>query len=195
MSFMRAVQAIQQPGLEPIHSAESGLNEGCLALFQETELRINPPEYDDSDIPMYQYLFHDCVVLHAMMGFAPEPYHLAIQRASAFIYGSIPGGVMRGDGLLLDMDTPNWAEWKEPIEDHDQAMRMIRSCNEMRRKMANFLISGQMERPLKVFGSNRHRWIDPRGRAQNLATVFHVVWSDEEGHLAVAITGAARCRP
>ncbi|HEY3342099.1 MAG TPA: DUF6259 domain-containing protein, partial [Anaerolineae bacterium] len=41
-----------------IHSAESGLNEVCLPLFQETELRTFPPGYGVDTIPLYQYLFH-----------------------------------------------------------------------------------------------------------------------------------------
>jgi hypothetical protein len=89
--------------------------------------------------------------------------------------------------LLLDMDTSNWAEWKEPVEDHASAMRMMRSCNDMRRDMSGFLVFGRMEHPLGTFRSERHRWTDPRGGQQNLANVFHMVWSDDKNHLAVAI--------
>jgi len=185
--FMNELLSIKKPGLEPIHSAEAGLNECCLKLFHETELRIYPPEYNDNYIPLYQYLFHECVVLHAMMGFAPEPYYLALRSATAFVYGEIPGGVLRGDGLLLDMDTSNWAEWKEPIEDHALAMKMMRSCNDMRRDMMDYLVCGQMERPLAQFTSERHRWTDPRGGKQDLANVFHTCWSKAGGAQAVAL--------
>ena len=188
VDFMDALKSVKRPGLEPIHSAESGLNECCLKHFHETELRVYPPEYNPGHIPMYQYLFHDCVVLHAMMGFAPEPHYLAIRAATAFIYGEIPGGVLRGDGLLLDLDTANWANWKEPVEDHPFAMKMLRACNAMRRAMADYLVFGQMERPLAKFKSERHRWTDLRGKPQDLATVFHTCWSKADGAQAVALS-------
>ena len=188
VKFADMLKSITKPGLEPIQSAESGLNECCLKLFHETELRLYPPEYDERFIPLYQYLFHDCVVLHAMMGYAPEPYYLALRSATAFIYGEIPGGVLRGDGLLLDIDTGNWAEWKEPIEDQEIAMRMMRACNDLRRDMPDYLIYGQMERPLQRFKSQRYRWTDPRGRNQDLANVFHTCWSKEGGAQAIALT-------
>ena len=73
-----------------VHSAESGLNEVCLPLFQETELRTFPPDYGVDTIPLYQYLFHECVVLQGMMGNAPEPYHLALRNATNCVLGGNP---------------------------------------------------------------------------------------------------------
>lgn len=186
--FMTELRSISAPGLEVIHSAESGLSEVSLPLFHETELRIYPPEFNNDYIPMYQYLFHDCTVLHAMMGFGPEPYHLALRTAASYIYGTIPGGVLKGDGLLLDLDTGNWAEWVAPVENHDNAMHIMKSCAAMRRsRFASHLVYGKMQRPLENFESGRHIWTDLRGTEQNLASVFQTVWVTQEGEVAAAL--------
>ena len=186
--FTNALRSVTAPGLEVIHSAESGLNEASLTLFHETELRIYPPEYNNDYIPLYQYLFHDCTVLHSMMGFGPEPYHLALRTAASFIYGGIPGGVLKGDGNLLDLDTVNWAEWFPPVENQDEALRMIRSCTAIRRsRFGDYLVLGQMQRPLAGFMADRHRWTDPRGGRQDLACVFESVWQSPQGGTAAAL--------
>ena len=186
--FMNELRAAAHPGLEPIHSAESGLNECCIPLFQETELRLYPPGVNDDVIPLYQYLFHDCVILHAMMGFAPEPYHLILRNATAFIYGEIPGGVLRGDGLLLDKDTANWAEWTDPVENMDNAYRMIRQVNALRRSdMRDFLVYGRMLRPAQSFETAYHSWSDGRNVSHTLAAVFHAVWEADDGRAAMAM--------
>ena len=90
--FMQGLHQISHEMSEPgvVHSAESGLNETCLPLFQETELRTFPPGYGIDTVPLYQYLFHECIILQGMMGNAPEPYHLVIRNAVNCVLGGSP---------------------------------------------------------------------------------------------------------
>ncbi|MCL2814141.1 MAG: DUF6259 domain-containing protein [Oscillospiraceae bacterium] len=170
-----------------VHSAESGLNEVCLPLFQQTELRVYPADYGTDTIPLYQYLFHECVVLQGMMGFGPEPYHLVIKNATNFILGGIPGGVLTGDGTLLDKDTSNWALWEPRVGNNDDALELMRSTLAMRRGAGkDFLVFGRMERPAKVEAIERVTW-NFGGRAHNYAAVFHSAWQSQNGGHAVIL--------
>ena len=158
--FMADLQQISVEMGEPgvVHSAESGLNETCLAWFQETELRTYPPNYGVDTIPLYQFLFHECVILQGMMGNAPEPYHLVIRNAVNGVLGGIPGGVLTGDGTLLDKDTNNWAPWEPKVENSANAFEMIRVVTALRRGPGrDYLIYGRMLRPAGGQPDSNHR--------------------------------------
>ena len=136
---------------------------------------------------MYQYLFHECVVLQGMMGHGPEPYHLVIKNATNFILGGIPGGVMTGDGTLLDKDTDNWALWEPRIENSGNAFSMIRSALAIRRGAGkDFLVFGRMLRPAKVDEIARIKW-DYDGKNNDYAAVFHSAWQSRDGRHAVML--------
>ena len=170
-----------------VHSAESGLNEVCLPLFQQTELRVYPEDYGSGTIPIYQYLFHECVVLQGMMGFGPEPYHLVIKNATNFILGGIPGGVMTGDGTLLDKDTSNWALWEPKVGDSDDAFAVMRNTLSVRRNAGKeFLVFGRMMRPAEVTGIERVKW-NYGERDNDYAAVFHSAWQSQDGRHAVIL--------
>ena len=170
-----------------IHSAESGLNEVCLPMFQQTELRVYPEDYGSGTIPMYQYLFHECIVLQGMMGFGPEPYHLQIKNATNFILGGIPGGVLTGDGTLLDKDTSNWALWEPKEGNSEDALMMMRGALAVRRGPGkDFLVFGRMLRPAEVDGIGRVMWTC-KGKEHNYASVFHSAWQSQDGRHAVIL--------
>lgn len=170
-----------------IHSAESGLNEYCLPLFQETELRIYPPGYNTDIVPLYQYLFHECIILHGMMGNAPEPYHLVIRNAANCVLGGIPGGVLTGDGTLLDKDTNNWAEWDPKVENSNNAFRMIQAVTALRRSPAkDFLIFGRMLRPAEVQDIKDIKW-SSKGQLNKIPAVFHIAWQSPDGRFGVVL--------
>jgi hypothetical protein len=170
-----------------VHSAESGLNEVCLPLFQETELRTFPPGYDTDTIPLYQYLFHECVVLQGMMGNAPEPYHLALRNATNCVLGGIPGGVLTGDGSLLDKDTNNWAPWEPRVEHSGQAFAMIRAVTALRRGPGkDFLVYGRMQRPAQVDEVQTVEWTYS-GRTNRIPAVFHSAWQAPDGRAGVVL--------
>jgi hypothetical protein len=196
-SFMQALHQaageLGEPGV--VHSAESGLNECCLPLFQQTELRTFPPGYPVDTIPIYQYLFHECVVLQGMMGNAPEPYHLAIRNAVNCVLGGIPGGVLTGDGTLLDKDTNNWAPWQPHVEHSEDAFAMIRAVAALRRGPGkDFLVYGRMMRPAQVDGVPVMEW-ESGGRRNRIPAVFHSAWQAPDGRPGVVLanwTGAPR---
>ena len=170
-----------------VHSAESGLNETCLSLFQETELRTFPPNYGVDVIPLYQYLFHECVILQGMMGNAPEPYHLVLRNAVNGVLGGIPGAVLTGDGTLLDKDTNNWAPWEPHVEDQEAALAMIRAVSSMRHGPGrDFLVMGRMLRPAAVDGILIVEWTYG-GRANAVPAVFHSAWQAPDGRGGITL--------
>ena len=181
-------ESAKHDGFEGVaHSAESGLNEVCLPLFQETELRTFPPNYGVDVVPLYQYLFHECVVLQGMMGNAPEPYHLALRNATNCVLGGIPGGVLTGDGTLLDKDTNNWAPWLPHVEDSANAFKMIRAVTALRRGAGkDFLVYGRMLRPAQVNGIPMIEW-KSNGRDHKIPAVFHTAWQAQDGRMAIVL--------
>jgi len=163
-----------------VYSAESGLNECCLPLFEQTELRIYPPGMREDVVPLYQYLYHECVILQGMMGNAPEPYHLALRTAANCVLGGIPGGVLAGEGRLLDKDTNNWAPWEPYIEESDY-YGLIRAVSALRRGPGrDFLVFGRMMRPAEVTDVAKKTWRF-EDRDNTLDTVFHTAWRSPGG--------------
>ena len=172
---------------EVIQSAESGVNEYCLPLFQQTELRVFPPGYGVDVIPLYQFLFHECITIQGMMGNAPEPYHLPIRNAVNCVLGGIPGGVLTGDGTLLGRDTNNWAPWEPKVGNDDDALEMIRTVTALRRGPGrDFLVFGRMLAPAQVEGIETMRWHSDAGE-HRIPSVFHSAWEAPDGRLGVVI--------
>ena len=99
-------------------------------------------------IPLYQYLFHECIIINGMCSVGPEPFSLTIRNALNGVLGEIPGGVMTGDGTLLNRETFNWAAWEPKVGDNDDALEVIRTVTAMRRGPGrDFLVFGRMQRP------------------------------------------------
>jgi len=172
-------------GNEVIHSAEAGVNEAFLSLLQNTELRTFPSGYQDGSVPLYQYLFHECIIFQDMFGRAPEPYHIAIRTALNCVLGGIPGGVLTGDGTLLDKDVIPWAPWGEKIENSDHAFEMIRTVTTLRRGPGKpFLVYGRMLRPIDVSGIQNIEWTF-RGNSYAFPAVFHYAWQAPDGSKGV----------
>ena len=155
--FQDAARAAGETGV--INSAEAGVNECCLPLFQETDLRAYPPGHANDFVPLYQFLFHECIIIQGMMGSAPEPYHLPIRNAANCVFGEIPGAVMIGDGTLLNKDTMNWAPWEPKVGSDEDAVEMIRTVTALRRGPGkDFLVFGRMLRPATVEGILTVEW-------------------------------------
>jgi hypothetical protein len=173
--------------MDVVHSAEAGLNETCLQLFGLTELRTFPPGYDVDVVPLYQYLFHECIVLQGMMGHAPEPFHLAIRNAVNCVLGGLPGGVLTGDGTLLDKDTDNWALWLPHVEKSEDAFEMIRTVAALRRGPGRpYLVFGRMLRPAETTGIGTMAWTS-NGRENRIPAVFHSAWQGPDGRVGVVL--------
>lgn len=183
--FREAANAPDAEGA--IHSSEGGVNEYCLPLFQEADLRVLPPGYNDDVIPLYQFLFHECLVLQGMMSSGPEPYHLEISAAANLAAGVIPGGVLTGDGTLLTRETINWAPWEPKIGDLDHGMEMLRTATALRRGPGRqFLVVGRMLKPAEVTGIPILEW-SGGGRANSIPAVFHSAWQAPDGRIGVVL--------
>ncbi len=140
----------------------------------------------DDFVPLYQFLFHECIVIQGMMGTAPEPYHLPIRNAANCVFGEIPGGVMIGDGTLLNKDTSNWAPWEPKVGSDDDAVEMIRTVTALRRGPGkDFLVFGRMLRPAALEGIPTIEWT--QANAHRIPAVFHSAWQAPDGRVGVVL--------
>jgi len=173
-----------------LQSVEMCCNEYALPLFQQSDSRVRPPGHavEPGDVvPLYQFLFHECIVMHGMMSPGPEPYHLEIANAANGVLGEIPGGVLTGKGTLLDKDTYNWAPWEPTVGDPDRGLDMIRQVTAMRRGPGkDFLVYGRMQKPVAVEGMPTRAWTYG-GRHHSIPAVFHEAWTSQDGRFAVAL--------
>jgi hypothetical protein len=171
-----------------IHSTEMPCNETCLPLFQQSDVRVSPPTSGLADfVPVYQYLYHECAILHGMMSFGPEPVSMAVRSAWNLVLGEITGGVLTGDGTLLNRDTINWAEWEPKVGSDEDSLEMMRTVTALRRGAARpFLVYGRMQRPADMQGIEVRRWERP-GRKHELPVVAHSAWTDPEGRHGVVL--------
>ncbi|MCX7598441.1 MAG: DUF6259 domain-containing protein [Armatimonadetes bacterium] len=179
-------EAIRRGETEVIQSVEMPCNEYCLPLFQQCDVRGQPPDGDtESFIPLYHYLYHECIVMHGMMSVGYEPYALPMRNAYNCVIGEIPGAVMTGDGTLLNRETFNWAEWEPKIGSNEDALEMIRTVTAMRRGPGrDFLVYGRMMRPAKVDGIDRIEW-EYAGRRRQVDAVFHAAWQAPDGRVGI----------
>ncbi len=183
-------EAAGEPGV--VQSSESGVNEYCLPLFQLTEFRLHVPGPGSDDgllshIPLYQFLFHECIVIQGMMGFGPEPYHVPIANAVNVVMGSLPGGVLTGDGSLLDKDTAHFAPWQPRVGNDADGLEMIRTVAALRRGPGgDFLVFGRMQKPGRLREVRRMRWRF-EAREHDLPAVFHALWQAPDGRLGIVL--------
>ena len=186
--FRKAAVDAKAPGV--VHSVEMCTSEYGLPLFEESDSRLFPPGYVSGwgeCPPIYQFLFHECVIMHGMMGHAPEPYHLEIRNAYNCVMGEIPGAVMIGDGTLLAKDTDNWADWEPKVGNNDHALAMIRAVTALRRGAGrDFLVYGRMQKPCRISGVPTLQW-KSAGRRHKTPAVYHCCWTAPDGRYAVAL--------
>jgi hypothetical protein len=186
--FRRAAEAAGET--EVIQSVEMCCNEYALQLFQQSDSRVRPPGHvvETGDvIPLYQFLFHECIVMHGMMSPGPEPWHLEIANAANGVLGEIPGGVLTGAGTLLDKDTYNWALWEPKVGDPDRGLEMIRAITSMRRGPGrDWLVLGRMHKSMPVAGVKTVQWTW-EGKARAIPAVFDCTWESPDGRFAVAL--------
>jgi hypothetical protein len=185
--FKKAARS--SPALQVIHSTEAPCNETCLPLFQECDVRVIPPghvsNYDF--LPLYHYLYHECIILQGGMGMGPEPHHLSTRNACNAVLGEVPGAVMTDDGSLLNRDTGNWAPWKPAVGSHRESLTMLRNVLALRRGPGrDFLVFGRMQRPSRVKGIKIETW-ESNSRVNRIPAVFHAAWEAPDGRLGIAL--------
>lgn len=172
---------------EVIHSTEQPANETCLPLFQECDCRVFPPGYGGTFIPLYHFLYHECIIIQGGMGGGPEPYHLPIRNAYNGVLGEIPGAVMTGDGSLLNKDTFNWAPWEPKVGNDEHALEMMRTVTALRRGVGrDFLVYGRMQPPAIIDGIATISW--QQGERQwHVPAIFHAAWQSPDGRLGIVL--------
>jgi hypothetical protein len=184
--FHRAAADAGQQGV--IQSTENPCNEYCLPLFQECDVRLSLGGSGLADfVPIFHYLFHECIISQGMMSMGPEPYSLPIRNAWNCVWGEIPGAVMTGDGTLLNRDTINWAPWTPKVGNNDDALAMLRSATAMRRGPGRpFLVYGRMQHPARIAGVEVMRW-QKNGHDYAVPAVAHAAWQAPDGRYGVAL--------
>lgn len=185
--FQQAAREAGQKGV--IQSTENPCNDYCLPLFQQCDVRIcAPTSSGPSDfVPIFHYLFHECIVIQGMMSVGPEPYSLPIRTALNGVWGEIPGAVLTGDGTLLNRDTLNWAPWSPKVGSNDDALEMLRVVTAMRRGPGrDFLVLGRMQHPAQVSGVPQVEWKE-QGRDHRVPAVVSATWQAPDGRFAVVL--------
>lgn len=169
---------------ELVFSVELPPNEFLLPYFQICDARVVPPGHAGAwrgYIPLYHFLYHEFVLMEGGFGQGPEPFHLPIRNAYNLVVGEIPGGVLTGDGTLLNRDTTNWAPWKPAVGSNADSLEVIRTATALRRgKGRDFLVFGRMLRPSATSKVAVIRW--QRGGADHrIPAVFHAAWQSPSG--------------
>ncbi len=172
-----------------IHSTEAPCNETCLPFFQQCDIRVIPPGHTSNYefLPLYHYLYHECITLQGHMGMGPEPHHLTTRNACNAVLGEIPGAVMTDDGSLLNKDTGNWAPYRPAVGSDREAIAMLRSVLALRRGAGrDFLTLGRMLRPAAVDGADPVVW-ENQARVHRLPALFDAAWRAPDGRAAVVL--------
>ncbi len=172
-----------------IHSTEGPCNETCLPLFQECDVRVIPPGHSSNYefLPLYHYLYHECIVIQGGMGMGPEPHHLPTRNACNGVLGELPGAVMIGDGTLLNKDTGNWAPWEPRVGSNDDAVEVMRTILALRRGPArDFLVLGRMQRPAVVKAIKMIEW-ERDSRIHRIPALFHAAWQAPDGRAGIVL--------
>ena len=172
-------------------SVECPPNEFFLPYFAVCDNRVSPPGHKGmlaEYVPLYHFLYHEFLLMQGGFGFGPEPYHLVTQTAYNFVLGQICGGVLTGDGTLLNRDSINWAPWRPAVGNNDDSMTMLRSATALRRGAAKpYLALGRMQRPVTAAGIQVVAWkFEDRDHA--LPAVFHAAWKSPGGRFGVALS-------
>lgn len=173
-----------------VYSVETPINEYYLSRFQICDVRVEPPGHRISVqlrnfVPLYQFLYHELVLLQGAFGTAPEPYHLPIKNAYNWVIGQIPGAVLQPDGQLMNKDSAavNWAPWHPNVGNHEDALEMLRVTTALRRGAGKpFLVFGRMLAPAQVAPIPTVRWQEG-GRDHQIPAMFHAKWRAPDGRL------------
>ncbi|MFO1541093.1 MAG: DUF6259 domain-containing protein [Chloroflexota bacterium] len=195
-SFLPEVRAGAREGAGDdgvLISAEACVSEPFLGSIDLVDVRSVPPGHVAphplwrGSVPLYSFLFHDQVPIHAGFGFGPEPFHLRTATATAFVVGAIPGGVLQDDGRLMSRDSVNFGDWDPYVEDWEAAADLLRAALALRRGTGRpWLLEGRMERSARLTGIPVRRWTFG-DRVHRLPAVLHHAWRAPDGTLALVL--------
>ncbi|MCE5259465.1 MAG: DUF6259 domain-containing protein, partial [Chloroflexi bacterium] len=171
-------------------SVEAPCNEYNLQDFAICDVRVVPEghvHWSSRWIPLYHYLYHECILIQGGFGMGPEPYHMPIRTAYNLVVGEIPGAVLTGDGRLLNYDTENWAPWEPYIGSNADALQSLHAATALRRGPArDWLVYGRMQRPAQVEGIEIVEW-EREGKVHRIPAVFQGAWRAPDGRFALLL--------
>jgi len=189
--FQKMAQIEKNNNREIVFSVECSPNEYFLPFFQVCDIRVFPPGHKGHGkefIPLFNFLYHEFIIMQGGFGNAPEPYHMPIRTAYNLVVGEIPGAVLKGDGKLLNKDTINWAPWNPQIGSNEDSLEMLRTCTILRQGEAkDFLVFGKMLKPSNVRNINSLKWQD-KGLYHQVPAVFHSAWQSPTGEIGLVFT-------
>jgi hypothetical protein len=120
-------------------------------------------------------------------GAGPEPDHMPIRSACNLVMGEIPGGVLTGDGTLLNRDTFAWAPWSPAVGNNEDSLAMLRSTAALRRgRGRDYLVYGRMQRPAQVTGVRIVHW-ESNSQVHKIPAVFHSAWQSPQGRFGIVL--------
>ena len=174
-------------------SVEGPVSEPHLQRIQLCDVRIVPDGHVAphplwyGSVPLFHYLYHELILIQGGFGFGPEPHHLTTKNAFNLVVGAMPGGVLQGDGRLLERDSVNFGPWQPYHGDEAAGYAVLRAGLALRRGPGRpFLVFGRMERSASVRGIKPVSWIF-EGRRHRLPSIFHRTWRAPDGRLALAV--------
>lgn len=183
---------------EIVFSVEGTCNEYFIPQVHICDVRISPPGHTGEEkwlVPLYQYLYHEFILMQGGFGLAPEPYHMVIKNAYNFAVGEIPGGVLKTDGKFQNRDTSNWAPWKQDIGSNEDSVRMLKAASLLRKGIGrDYLVFGRMQKPSDIWGIKIINWQE-NNRVHNIPAVLHAAWTTQDGRFGIAVanwTGQAQ---
>ena len=173
------------------YSCEGTTAEPLISQLPLCDMRVwathDPAMAGEGFVPLFQFLYHEYILMQGGFGNAPEPYHMPIRSALNLVAGQIPGGVLTGDGMLLNYDTENWAPWQPYVGSSQDAFDMLKGTVKLRQAdAAPWLTYGRMEAPTDVQGIETRRWMHQHVE-HAFPAVYHSAWRDEAGRFACVL--------
>lgn len=183
-------EAKENEGREIVYSVEGPSNEYFIPRLDICDSRVNLRgnlNVEENQVPLYQFLYHEYILLNGGFGYGPEPYHMEIKNALNLVTGQIPGAVVMDDGGIQNQDTDNWAPWGKQPGSAEAGIQMLNTVNTIRRGAAKkYLVYGRMERPVSVLEIARERWQYGK-RNNDQPAIFHSAWTAPDGSFAAVL--------
>jgi hypothetical protein len=115
------------------------------------------------------------------------PYNMPIRSAYNLVVGEIPGGVLTGDGRLLNRDTEDYGPWEPAYGNFDDDLAMLRTTTALRRgKAKDFLVYGRMQSPSNPTEIKTIEWRWENTYYQ-VPAVFHAAWQSPDGRFGIVL--------
>lgn len=170
----------------------TALEQPCCEFFiphiHICDVRPIPPghsEWKKDFFPLYQYLFHEYILLQGTFGKGADPFHMRIKSAWNFVLGNLDGGILGSQGEFVDnLECYPWAVWKKNTGDQEKIIQIIKNLQILRRGSAKeFLAFGRMERPVELHKIPVARW-EYENKIYEIPKIFHSFWKAPDGRNA-----------